>query len=155
MTGVFLTGRKSGKIRIFIIAGVLAAILAGGAVFFFKSKASKSKGAKAHAKKLEEKPKELVPLDEFIVNLADPNQPRYLKVQISLEIIADKKHKNLEEEKPKLRDAVITVLSQKKYNQLLSAEGKAHLKEELKMACNNVLGHDKVQEVLFTDFAMQ
>ena len=152
---MIFSSNQVGKIRIFIIAGVLVALLAGGAVFFLKSKASKSKSGKTHVKKVVEKPKELLALDEFVVNLADPQESRYLKVQISLEVIADKESKKLEEEKPRLRDAVITVISQKKYHQLLTAEGKAQLKEEIKKACNKTLGHKKIHQVLFTDFAMQ
>ena len=149
MTGRVFGDKRRGKILIFVIVAMLA-VLAGGGFAFMKLGKAKGNSAKA------EKPKVLVPLDEFVVNLADSQQARYLKVQVALEMEEEKGgEKLLEEEKPRLRDAIISVLSQKYYNQLLSANGKARLKEDIRASCNRNLGRETVTDVLFTDFAMQ
>jgi flagellar FliL protein len=75
---------------------------------------------------------------------------------VTLEVESEKKGEGaMEEEKPRLRDAIIFVLGQKSYNDLLSTSGKTRLKEDIRVACNGGLGRDVVKEVLFTDFAMQ
>ena len=142
--------KRKGKILIFVIVAVLVAV-AGGGFAYMKFGKAKSGSAKVKV----EEPKMLVPLDEFILNLADSQEARYLKVQITLEMQVEKEEKTLEEEKPRLRDAIISVLSQKYYRQLLSAKGKEQLKENIRVACNRTLGREAVTEVLFTDFAMQ
>ena len=151
MTALSVFARKSsGKMLIFAIVGILV-LLAGGGFAYMKLGKGKGKGAKAKV----EKPTVLVPLEEFVVNLADTEQARYIKIQVTLEVESEKKGETMEEDKPRLRDAIIFVLGQKSYNELLSTSGKTRLKEDIRVACNRGLDRDVVKEVLFTDFAMQ
>ncbi len=100
-------------------------------------------------------------LDEFVVNLADKYQPRYLKVTISLEVESndprsggrgdDKK----EAEDVKVRDAIISVLTGKHFADLVALGGKDELKAKLKSEINSVLEDRKVVNIYFTSFAMQ
>jgi len=97
-------------------------------------------------------------LDEFIVNLADGDESRYLKVNIVLEVSGRVERGGEGTSNPeeiKARDAIITVLTRKTYREMLSDEGKTSLKAQLKDQLNTVLSGFKVKNIYFTSFAMQ
>lgn len=97
-------------------------------------------------------------LDEFIVNLADGDEARYLKVNIVLEVSGRVERGGEDTPNPeeiKARDAIITVLTRKTYRELLSDEGKTSLKAQLKDQLNTVLSGFEVKNIYFTSFAMQ
>jgi flagellar basal body-associated protein FliL len=109
-------------------------------------------------------------LEEFVVNLADSGESRYLRVNLTLEIEspADKSkasegggHGGGEKptDDPKIRDAIITVLTKKHYAELLKEKGQAQLKEDLKVELDKVLKEtekdSKVAGIYFTSFVMQ
>ena len=58
---------------------------------------------------------------------------------------------------PMIKDAVIKVLSSKKAEEVLSADGKEHLKEELIEAINEAIGLEEgpVTGIYFEDFIVQ
>jgi flagellar protein FliL len=156
---MWMAHSRAGKLPLMaIIAAVLVLVLAAGGFAFMKMK----KGSKAGGKK---EKVELVEwkLDEFMVNLADRNDARYLKVNLVLDVeMKGKKKKGgghgeeeANPEEAKARDAIIAVLTTKRYADLLSDEGKSKLKEQLKTALNEVLEECKVEEIYFTYFAMQ
>ncbi len=137
-----------------LIAGVL--VMGGMAVM-------KMKGSKAPKKAVVSE----VKLEEFVVNLADVNEPHYLKVSITLEVEGDKPFGEAEgghggeassPEDPKIRDTVIGILTKKNFEQLLTEKGKTELKDELRKGLSAILKDkdgSKVTEVYFTSFAMQ
>jgi len=154
-----LSGR-AGKVPIVVIVGAVLLMLAGiGVVAFTRMK--KPSNHKEPAAKAELK---LWTFEEFVVNLADLTEPHYLKVCLVLGIEGEAGEggggghggegaENAEQVKAK--DCIISVLTRKRYAELLSQEGKERLKAELKSALNNRLTHAKVAEVYFTSFAMQ
>lgn len=107
-------------------------------------------------------------LDEFIVNLADPGH--YLKAVIALEL-----NKPAENPKkgghgvnkgelmdpeislhiPKIKDAIITILTTKSFGELSTPQGKEALKKQIKNKVNLILGKEIVSNVYFTSFTMQ
>ena len=123
----------------------------------------------------------VVDLGDFVLNLADENQRRYLKTNIALEITqseseaeepAAKKEgghggeeaaptqseleKKLAEYKPAIRDAVITNLSSKTAVELTTAAGKELAKEQIMAAVNGILGgQNEVLRVSFGQFIIQ
>lgn len=145
---------KSGKLPILIIAGALILIALGG-VAFLKFKGGPKKHTKEHA------PVEAtttMEMGEMVVNLADSSEPHYLKTEIVLEVLGaggGGHGGGGEKASPKVRDAVIAVLSSRTYNELLTPKGKDSLKESIKKTVNKSLGEEKVVDVFFNDFAMQ
>ncbi len=95
-----------------------------------------------------------LPLEEFLVNLADPGGEHYLKTTISLGLRKEVDEKKMEEEFAPIKDAIISVLSSKKQDEISTPEGKEKLKAALKERINKTIG-DKVVEVYFTAFATQ
>lgn len=138
----------SGGLPIKLMLIVLVVVLIGAGAFLKFGK--KGKAAEKHVELSEWK------LEEFIVNLADINESRYLKVCVALEVEgAHGGEAAAYPEEAKVRDMIISVLSCKKYNELLTEKGKALLKEELKEKTNSILKEMKIHEVFFTSFAMQ
>lgn len=126
----------------------------GAGAFTFTKIIKKPSGKAAQAKPVELSEWKL---PEFIVNLADTDEPRYLKVDLVLEV--EGKSKKGEEggnaEEAKARDAIISVLSRKHFSELLTESGKKSLKSELKNALNSRLKDIEVVNIYFTSFAMQ
>ena len=94
-----------------------------------------------------------LPLETFIVNLQVKGS--FLKTSIQLEFTEPVLPKTIESEVPKIRDAVIRVLSAKGSAEILTAEGKERLREELRDAINQTLGAEDVSKVYFTEFIIQ
>jgi flagellar protein FliL len=142
---------------------LLLAAGVGVMAFMKMGKKPGDKGAEADAKKHVEL--QSWKLEEFVVNLADRDSPRYLKVNLVLDIgFKGKKSKHkgghghgaaANPEEARARDAIIAVLTSKSYNELLSEDGKTKLKADVKKALNAVLEDAEVVDIYFTSFAMQ
>ena len=95
-------------------------------------------------------------LQPFIVNLADKDGARYLRLTISLGLAAGEG-----EEKPdtifttRVRNAMLAVLTSKTSEEILSAEGKIALRKELLKAAQTASEEPKVAAIYITDFIVQ
>jgi flagellar FliL protein len=106
-----------------------------------------------------------VVLEPFLVNLADKDASRFLRV--SLQLVVD--HKELAEAmnakgeegaehavtKARLRSSILELLTTKTSDALVTTEGKAALKKEIASRATGILGEAEVVDVLFTDFVVQ
>jgi len=145
--------KKGSMLKWIIIAVIVLLVLGGGGAgaYFFLNK-SASKEAQAPAKP---------PIgavwapDVFIINLADAEADRYLKVVMNFELSDPLAMAELEQMKPKVRDMVLGVLTVKGFKDLNNFEGKQRLKEEIAMRLNGHLTKGKVVQVYFTDFVVQ
>ena len=95
------------------------------------------------------------PMDPFLVNLADQGRPRFLKVVIQLELDADPVSAELDALKPKVRDALLTLLSSKGSADLVTVADKERLRNEILHRLNAFLSAGRVVEVYFTEFVVQ
>jgi flagellar basal body-associated protein FliL len=94
-------------------------------------------------------------LESFVLNLADADQRSYLRVGIDLGL--NKEQRRGEEGPPvaKIRDTILTVLAVAKLEELLTAEGKARLKENVLHAVQERAPEVGAEEVYFTEFLIQ
>jgi flagellar FliL protein len=154
--------KGGGKMKLIIIALAAVILIAGVAVVMFKMKSAKHSGKpeKKEVVKVE------FPLGDFTVNLADESQIRYLKTSIVLEITEEAAEAlkgeggegggEGEASAPApIRDTVIQVLSSHTFNELLKAEGRTKLKEEIIKAVNERLHKGEALDAYFSEFAMQ
>lgn len=146
-----LARSNRGKMLIPLLLGVVVIGGAAGTLIFGKLGSAK-KSHEAHAEPVVQK---LIPIEEIVVNLADAREPHYLKAGIVLEVHGAKAEGDTEKLMPKIRDAVISVLSTQFYHDLLIPGHRERLKESIKTRVNAVMGDSKVVSVYFTDFAMQ
>ena len=145
--------KKGSKLKWIIIGIVVLLVLGGGGAgaYFFLNK-SANKEAQAPAKP---------PIgavwapDVFIINLADAEADRYLKVIMNFELSDPLAVAELDVMKPKVRDMVLSVLTVKGFKDVNNFEGKQRLKEEIALRLNNQMTKGKVVQVYFTDFVVQ
>jgi flagellar FliL protein len=144
--------KKKSKLKWIIIVSVALAVIAAGAIagfyFFTKTEAKKP---------VAEKPTILPiwPMEAFVINIAETNGERYLKIVIQLEVSDTGVVTELEQLKPRLRDSILDLLTPKTYKELMDLAGKQRLREDIAGRINNILQRGKVTKVYFTDFVVQ
>lgn len=154
---------KKGKKKLIIILAAVAVLLLGGvgAAFFVMKKnaaeaeaaaeeggeeehAKPAKSAKkpAHGKDDHAAPPTFVPLDPFVVNLADKDEERYAQVGVSLQVDDPKLGEEMKAYMPAIRNAILLILSHKSSTELLTAEGKQQLAEEIRREAARAMGYE-------------
>ena len=141
------------KILILALVGLL--LVGGGLVAFILMSDEPPVGKEAQASQTIPKSAVTMPLEPFLVNLADRESRRYLKLKVELEVDSEGTAKELENSLPRIRDALILLLSSKTYLDLSTYEGKQQLKQEIKQRVTALPGGSKVSEVFFTEFVAQ
>lgn len=107
----------------------------------------------AESKKHEET--ETFNLDSLIVNLADGDGSRYLRVNMVLEIATKDALADVEKRKPQLKNIALMLLPTKSVQHLNSGEGKIALRDELMAKMNEILGKPIISDIFFTEFVIQ
>lgn len=151
------------KKLIFLLLLVLLAAAGGGAAYKFlvldKKKAAETKEKQAEKIIEEIKATENVgvmfDLGTFVVNLADPDIERYLKVSIVLELKDQKVQQEAQKRLPEMKDAITTLLLTKRSSDIRTPEGIEFLKEEIAKRVNAILPLGGVKNVYFTEFIIQ
>ena len=93
-----------------------------------------------------------VPLDYFLVNLAEDQGQKLFKVQMEFDVDNIEVQEEINKRMPQVRDIIIILLSSKTYNQISTPKGKERLKEEIRDTVNSLLTKGKINKVLFTQF---
>lgn len=135
---------KSKKMLIIIIA-VVVLLLGGGGAFIFISKqraaaaaAAEEGGAEPAAARAPaadhgaaKTPPVYLPMDNMVVNLADPGGERVAQVGITLEVLDAAASDKVKAYMPTIRSGVLMLLSQRTSQDLLSPEGKQKLIDDI------------------------
>ncbi|MDC7699791.1 flagellar basal body-associated FliL family protein [Vogesella indigofera] len=147
---------------IVLLVLVLAAV-GGLAAYVFLS--NKSAGADAshataeHAPEKKEKkegPPVFEKLEPFVVNLSGGSS--MLQIELQAELYDEAAKNNMKAYLPKIRSALILLLSAKTEEELQSADGKIKLKAQIKKIINESMDageEEPVENVLFTSFIIQ
>lgn len=152
---VEVPARPKGKKKIVILALLGLLLTGGGLAAYLLLGEEAPAGKEAQASPPVPKERVFLTLEPFLVNLADKETRRYLKLKVELEVENEKALKNLEKSLPRLRDAFIMHLSSKTYLDLATLEGKQQLKQELKQRVAALPGGQKVSDLFFTEFVAQ
>jgi flagellar basal body-associated protein FliL len=94
-------------------------------------------------------------LEPFVVNLADPEDNRFLRVGIDLGLEKQPSGKESDASAARVRDCIILILSTWRSDALLAPDGKQKLKDEILHALQDRVPDLGVREVYFTDFLVQ
>jgi len=150
------------KKLLFLLLLVLIVAVGGGAAYKFlvlDKKAAETKEKQAERIIEEIKATENVgvmfDLGTFVVNLADPDIERYLKVSIVLELKDQKVQQEAQKRLPQIKDAITTLLLTKRSSDIRTPEGIEFLKEEIAKRVNAILPLGGVKNVYFTEFIIQ
>ncbi len=100
-------------------------------------------------------PTQLISLPALTINLADTGTTRYLRIGIDIEVSNPDAVPLIESQTPKIRDAIIILLSGKTYAELSTADGKFQLKNEIASRINQIIGVPRVLQIYYTDFVVQ
>jgi flagellar FliL protein len=165
----------SNKVLMILIGLVLVLLLGmGGGMFMIWAKLSavsgNAVGHETEAEGVAGKPKPedigaVASIDTFIVNLADPGGNRYLRVTMDLELAGKAAVHKAEGEKaadneltkrmPQVRDAILMILSTKRYADISTPEGKVALRDEILAAVNGLLASVQASRIYFKEFVIQ
>lgn len=134
-------GRKKRLIMIGAAVLLVLVIVAVAAVFWLRSRAahaaelaeSGEDGAptQAVAKAGEGRPPTFLPLEPFVVNLADKEADRYAQIGITLELESGAFADQMKAYMPAVRNAILLIIAHKNSRQLLDRSGKEELAEEI------------------------
>ena len=155
------TGLKSRKVLILVGALVLvvvASVIVVLTVPGFRGKFISSPALEEVADHEAKRPsvKAILPLDPFLVNLADEEGIRFVKTTFQLGLEEEWKESSESDiVRAAIRDSIISLLSSKTADQIMSAPGKDKLREEVRAKVNAVSPHSKVLEVYIVDFVVQ
>ncbi|MGM0646523.1 MAG: flagellar basal body-associated FliL family protein [Thermodesulfobacteriota bacterium] len=97
----------------------------------------------------------LLDLEEFLVNIADGDQTRYLKASITVEATDKKTKEEMDKRIPQIRDVIIFHLGTKTFDQVRDLQGKKQLRAELTKRLNEVVDQRLVERIFFTEFVVQ
>lgn len=130
---------KSKKMLIIILGAVLVLALGGGGAFFYISKqraAAAEDGEDGAPTKSSSSgaPKVLpayLPLDNMVVNLADPGGERVAQVGITLEVVDAHAADTVKAFLPTIRSGILMLISQRTADELLKPEGKQKLAKDI------------------------
>ncbi|MDY6971187.1 MAG: flagellar basal body-associated FliL family protein [Thermodesulfobacteriota bacterium] len=157
----------SKKIVIMIIIGfVMFAGMLGGSLIFMMSKISSidkesANDAKEAVEEVVESETEVAgigciySLETFIVNLADPEANRFLRVTMDLELSDESLVPKLDERLPQIRDSILMVLTSKKLKDINSIEGKISLRDEITAGLSAFFKDGAITRLYYKEFVIQ
>ncbi|MCX6108747.1 MAG: flagellar basal body-associated FliL family protein [Proteobacteria bacterium] len=96
-----------------------------------------------------------LPLQAFHLNLGNPLENRYIRLEIAIEYSCGEETKaEIDKRLPQLRDAVIHVTSRKTREFLLGPDGKEQLRKEIYNQINTYM-NKKIDDVFITDILIE
>lgn len=162
---------KSKKLLLIIIALVAVLVGVGAAAFLLLLKGGthdeEEAAEAAHAsrpkpkKKATAGPPTFMPMDAVVVNLADQDATRFAQVGITLQLEDDKVAEEVKKYMPAIRSGVLMQISRRTSDQLLSAEGKQQLAQDIldlvrsTTGMEEYRGYSPVEAVLFSSLIVQ
>jgi flagellar FliL protein len=151
--------KSGGKKKLVLMVAVAAIVLGGGGVgamlYMKKQKAAAEEAAAAadvgdadaapvkHEKKKEKGEKPVfVPMDPFVVNLADHEADRYAQIGITLEVPDEKVSEEIKTYLPAIRNNILLLLAHKSSADLAGGDGKELLAKQIRREALKAMGDD-------------
>lgn len=136
---------KSKKKLIVIVAVLAVLILGAGTAWMVLANrhAEGDDGAPEHAAQAQpsKTPPTFLPIENMVVNLADPGGDRFAQVGITLELADAKAADAVKAYMPSIRSGVLLLLSQRTTDELLTREGKEKLAADIRREVSRPLGY--------------
>jgi flagellar FliL protein len=142
------------KWRVGVVAAALLLAVATALAWFLFHHSRAKQTAKA-----EPKVKAVLHLDPFVVNLADPEGDRFLRVGIDLGIEGEQDERSHPGQAAmslaRARDTILAILTACDAQALVTPAGKANLKDQLTKGLREHAPELGVREVYFNEFLVQ
>ena len=94
-------------------------------------------------------------LDTFIVNLADKDGNRYLRVTMDLELGSPDMESEVTQRLPQVRNSILMILPSKRFADINTMQGKTSLRDEMMETINAYLLTGKITNIYFKEFVVQ
>lgn len=137
---------KNKKLLIIVAVVLLLAVLSGVAAWVLLAQRSSlddeeggrsGRAAQAAAKA----PPTFMPMENMVVNLADPGGDRFAQIGITLELADAKAAEQVKTYMPSIRSSVLLLVSQRTTDELLTREGKEKLAQDVRREVSRPLGY--------------
>jgi flagellar FliL protein len=173
---------KSRKLLYILLGLIVVGLLgAGGALFLLKKNTADDEyyddeEVVESTPTRSETPPVFLPLENMVVNLADPGGNRFVQIGISLQIEDAKTGEEMKAYMPSIRSSVLLLISQRTSEELLQLPGKEKLANDIVADISRIMGYrmpvaaaegaeqpkrkaklppNPVQAVLFSSFIVQ
>ncbi len=99
--------------------------------------------------------------EPFVVNIAETNATRYLRVGVSVECGSKRAHARIAQNELRIRDRILDLLCAQSIEELLDVSGRDNLREEMAVKIRKALGRtkkdsaDRITSVYFSEFTIQ
>lgn len=141
--------KKSRKLLFIIVGVVLLALIGGGAALFIMKKNAAAaddefaddKPVAAHQAKDPKHAPTFVPLENMVVNLADPGGTRFIQLGLTLQLQDAKTETDVKAYMPSIRSAILLLISQRTADEMLQVQGKAKLSNDIIAAISKEMGY--------------
>jgi flagellar protein FliL len=162
--------KKKGRKGLIMIVLVVILLAGGGGFYFWRVRPAAAMAAASKKTKPSDEPEktenhadgdaevtQVIELQPFIVNLADKNESRYLRMTISLGVASEGsgEHKVDPLFTTKIRNAILATISTQTSEQVLTIEGKTALRKEMLNAAREAASNPEVLTIYITDFIIQ
>ena len=150
--------KKSRKGLLIVMTLVVILLLGGGGGAYWFMFRGAGEAEAAEVEPPPPVPTGVVPLEPFVVNLADPTGSRFLRVTLSLVVADEAIAHEVEEDEVvvlRVRSAILELLAQKQASELVTPEGKTALKKSIAEAVKHTAHELEVADVLFSEFIVQ
>lgn len=144
------TAAPSNKKKLIIILVVVVVLLVAGVATAWVMLAKRNAGDEAEepaartsqaAPKTPKTPPTFLPMENMVVNLADPGGDRFAQVGITLELADSKTADLVKSYMPSIRSGVLMLVSQRTTDELLTREGKEQLAVDIRREVSRPLGY--------------
>jgi flagellar FliL protein len=99
-------------------------------------------GGKQERKVDKKHPPTFVPMDNFVVNLADHEADRYAQIGVTLEVLDEHASEEIKTYLPAIRNNILLLLAHKTSADLAGSEGKLQLAREIRHESLKAMGDD-------------
>jgi len=132
---------------VIILAVVVLLIVAGGAAAWFllaNRHHADEDGEEGAAKQTQsaapKTPPTFLPMENMVVNLADPGGDRFAQIGITLQLADAKTEATVKQYLPSIRSGILMLVSQRSSEELLGREGKEKLAQDIRREVSKPLG---------------
>ncbi len=141
--------KKSKKLLFIIIGVVVLALVGAGAAFFIMKKNAAAADDEfadeepaAHMAKDPKNAPVFMPLENMVVNLADPGGTRFIQLGLTLQLQDAKTEADVKLYMPSIRSQVLLLISQRTADEMLQVQGKAKLAKDIIAAISQEMGYE-------------
>ncbi|MFO7831282.1 MAG: flagellar basal body-associated FliL family protein [Desulfuromonadaceae bacterium] len=153
--------KKAGKGKlILIIVGIIVVLLSVGVAAYLLGTNNSGTSDNGEAEESGQDQSSaaigpMVDINDFIINILDKNETRYLKAAITIELDSEETAAEVDQRMAQIRDAMLLLIGNKTFSELSDLQGKLQLRAEIIARLNEILSTGKVKGIYFTEFVVQ